>query len=144
VIYFGIDVLVTICKALAGTKILEDSQKGIEKKEKLVSIYLTIVAIIAALNGIRDQDTYSGLAYGIFLVTIIVYFMSLGSNVKSAIKNGYWSGLAAAITFSYILVSFIIPISPILRFTAGCSLAIVIFFSLIWSFNVKHIDVEDE
>lgn len=110
-----------------------DGGKDIEKKEKLVSIYITIVAIIAALNRVPAEKTVL-LAYFVFFIAFIFYFIYLGSNNKNLMSV---FGFCVSVCLSFILTNFAIVLSPdlpdlsIIYWIIGIGLTIVIAISLI-------------
>jgi hypothetical protein len=54
-----------------------DGEKGVEKKEKLVEVYVTIISILVAIKG---ADKASILVMTLFFVSIIYYFIHLGND----------------------------------------------------------------
>jgi ABC-type xylose transport system permease subunit len=108
-----------------------DSSKGIEKKEKLVSIYLTVIAILAALKGIPDKNGITLLAYFLFFILIIFYFMYVGSKTDIRRLVASICGVIAATVFSGILVSLTIPLFSIKGIFFWSVLTFTIAMSLI-------------
>jgi len=85
----------------------QDDSKSVDKKEKLVSTYLTIITLVAALKGIDSVDNLTLLVYGLFLLSIIFYYMDLGIGNNKVIT--FICGILASLAFSYILIVSLLP-----------------------------------